>query len=115
MRDYSMDLAKIAAGIVVDVMGNELTATTRYSPDGNNVIIEFDRFTRQFTDGADREIGRTVIENGIDPLAFYVFEFLHFTVDFDHEVGTQFGIDFLDGALGKGAYCQAEDTECNNQ
>lgn len=44
MRDYSMDLAKIAAGIVVDVMGNELTATTRYSPDGNNVIIEFDGY-----------------------------------------------------------------------
>lgn len=44
MRDYSMDLAKIAAGIVVDIMGNELTATTRYSTDGNNIIMEFGNY-----------------------------------------------------------------------
>lgn len=44
MRDYSMDLAKIAANIVTDVMGSGLTAETRYSSDGNNIIMEFDGY-----------------------------------------------------------------------
>ena len=44
MRDYSMDLAKIAAGIVVDVMGGTLTVSTDYSSDGNNIIMEFDGY-----------------------------------------------------------------------
>ncbi len=44
MRDYSMDLAKIATSIVVDVLGTEITSTTRYSYDGNNIIMEFDGY-----------------------------------------------------------------------
>lgn len=44
MRDYSMDLAKIAANIVNDVMGSSMTVETRYSPDGNNIIMEFDGY-----------------------------------------------------------------------
>ncbi len=44
MRDYSMDLAKIAANIVTDVMGSGLTAEVRYSNDGNQVIMEFDGY-----------------------------------------------------------------------
>ncbi len=44
MRDYSMDLAKVAAAIVVDVMGSDLTATTHYSSDGNNIIMEFNGY-----------------------------------------------------------------------
>lgn len=44
MRDYSMDLAKIAANIVTDIMGFGLTAETRYSSDGNNIIMEFDGY-----------------------------------------------------------------------
>lgn len=41
MRDYSMDLAKIAAGIVVDVMGNTLESRVYYSEDGNYIIMEY--------------------------------------------------------------------------
>jgi len=41
MRDYSMDLAKIAANIVRDVMGCGLTAEVRYSSDQNHIIMEF--------------------------------------------------------------------------
>ncbi len=41
MKDYSMALAKIAANIIVDVMGNTLTAETYYSADGNDIITEF--------------------------------------------------------------------------
>lgn len=44
MRDYSMDLAKIAANIVTDVMGTGLTAETKYSSDGNNIIMEFNGY-----------------------------------------------------------------------
>lgn len=44
MRDYSMDLAKIASGIVIDVMGTGITANTMYSSDGNHIIIEFDGY-----------------------------------------------------------------------
>lgn len=44
MRDYSMDLAKIAAGIVIDVMGTNITANTRYSDDGNSVVMQFDNY-----------------------------------------------------------------------
>lgn len=44
MRDYSMDLARIAANIVTDVMGTGLTAETRYSSDGNNIIMEFNGY-----------------------------------------------------------------------
>ena len=44
MRDYSMDLAKIVASIIVDIIGNGITANTRYSSDGNNVIMEFDGY-----------------------------------------------------------------------
>lgn len=44
MRDYSMDLAMIAAGIVTDVLGQGLTAKTYYNPDGNNIIMEFNGY-----------------------------------------------------------------------
>jgi len=44
MRDYSMELARVAAGIVTDVMGPRLTAQTSYSSDGNNIIMEFDGY-----------------------------------------------------------------------
>lgn len=44
MRDYSIDLAKIAANIVTDVMGVGLTAVTKYSSDGNNIIMEFNGY-----------------------------------------------------------------------
>ena len=58
MRDYSMDLAKIAAGIVVDVMGNGITANTRYSSDGNNVIMEFDGYPLY----AQRQKGKVFVQ-----------------------------------------------------
>ena len=41
MRDYSMELAMVAAGVVTDVLGQSLTAKTSYSPDGNNIVVEF--------------------------------------------------------------------------
>lgn len=41
MRDYSMELARIASSIVTDVMGDGLTTQTYYSSDGNNIIMEF--------------------------------------------------------------------------
>ena len=44
MRDYSMELAQVAAGIVTDVMGSGLNTRTSYSTDGNNIIIEFDGY-----------------------------------------------------------------------
>lgn len=44
MRDYSMELSRVAAGIVTDVMGSGLTAQTYYSSDGNNIIMEFDGY-----------------------------------------------------------------------
>lgn len=44
MKDYSMDLTKLAASIVTDVMGGGLTAQTRYSQDGNSIIIEFNGY-----------------------------------------------------------------------
>jgi len=39
-----MDLAKIATNIVNDVLGFGMTADTRYSPDGNSIIMEFDGY-----------------------------------------------------------------------
>ena len=44
MRDYSMDLAKVATGIIVDVMGGGLSAESHYSSDGNYIIMEFDGY-----------------------------------------------------------------------
>lgn len=41
MRDYTMDLAKIAAGIVTDCLGSGLTSNTYYSTDGNSIVMEF--------------------------------------------------------------------------
>ncbi|MDY5002152.1 MAG: hypothetical protein SO122_06790 [Eubacteriales bacterium] len=43
MRDYSMELARIAAGIVADVMGDVKFSTT-YSSDSNSIIMEFDGY-----------------------------------------------------------------------
>ena len=44
MKDYTMDLAKIAAGIVTDCLGNSLKSKTYYSSDGNSIIMEFDGY-----------------------------------------------------------------------
>ena len=44
MRDYSLELAQIAAGIVGDVLGGTLTASTVCSADGNSIIMEFDGY-----------------------------------------------------------------------
>lgn len=44
MRDFSMELACVAAGIVNDVMGSGLSVQTTYSSDGNNIIMEFDGY-----------------------------------------------------------------------
>lgn len=44
MKDSSMDLAKIAAGIVSEVMGEGLTARTSCSADGNSILMEFDGY-----------------------------------------------------------------------
>ncbi len=44
MRDYSMELAQIAASIVTDVMGPGLAVQTSYSTDGNNIIMTFDGY-----------------------------------------------------------------------
>lgn len=44
MRDYTMDLTKIAASIVTDCLGSGLTSNTYYSPDGNSIIMEFNGY-----------------------------------------------------------------------
>lgn len=44
VKDHSLDLAQMAAGIVTDVMGSGLTARTLYSTDGNHIIMEFDGY-----------------------------------------------------------------------
>lgn len=44
VRDHSLDLAQMAAGIVTDVMGSGLTARALYSTDGNHIIMEFDGY-----------------------------------------------------------------------
>ena len=44
MRDHSLELAKIAAGIITDVMGGKLICRTDYSVDGNFIIMEFDGY-----------------------------------------------------------------------
>lgn len=44
MRDYSMELTKVAAGIVKDIMGSGITVQTYYSADGNNIIMEFNGY-----------------------------------------------------------------------
>ena len=41
MRDYTLDLTKITASIVVDCLGSGLTANTYYSTDGNSIVMEF--------------------------------------------------------------------------
>jgi hypothetical protein len=58
MRDYSMELARVAAGIVTDVMGSGLMAQTYYSPDGNNIIMEFDGYPLY----GSRETGKAYVE-----------------------------------------------------
>ena len=35
MKDYTMDLTKIAASIVIDCLGSGLTSNIYYSADGN--------------------------------------------------------------------------------
>lgn len=44
MTDYSMNLAKFVADIVIDIIGDGITANTKYSSDGNNIIMEFDGY-----------------------------------------------------------------------
>lgn len=44
MRDYTLDLTKIAASIVVDCLGSSLTVNTYYSEDGNSIVMEFDGY-----------------------------------------------------------------------
>ena len=44
MRDYTMDLTKIAASIVTDCLGAGLTSNTYYSADGNSIIMEFNGY-----------------------------------------------------------------------
>lgn len=39
-----MYLAKIASGIVAEVIDNGLTVNTAYSSDGNNIIMKFDGY-----------------------------------------------------------------------
>ena len=39
MRDYTMDLTNIAASIVNDCLGSNLTSKTYYSNDGNSIIM----------------------------------------------------------------------------
>lgn len=51
MRDYSLELAQIAAGIVGDVLGGTLTASTVCSADGNSIIMEFDGYPLYNTAG----------------------------------------------------------------
>lgn len=44
MRDYSMELAQIAAGIMTDVLGGKNPVKVSYSTDGNNIIFELDNY-----------------------------------------------------------------------
>ncbi len=44
MRDYTMDLTGIAAGIAAEIMGGSMTANTYYSADGNYAIMEFNGY-----------------------------------------------------------------------
>lgn len=44
MKDYTMDLTKIAASIVIDCLGSGLTSNIYYSADGNSIIMEFNGY-----------------------------------------------------------------------
>ena len=39
MKDYTMDLTKIAASIVIDCLGSGLTSNIYYSADGNSISM----------------------------------------------------------------------------
>lgn len=42
MRDYPLDLSRIATAIVADPLGTDIKTTTNYSSDGNSIVMEFE-------------------------------------------------------------------------
>lgn len=58
MKDYNLNLAEIAADIITDCLGKNLTSNTYYSVDGNSIIMEFSGYPLRGSD----EFGQVYVQ-----------------------------------------------------
>lgn len=58
MKDYNLNFAEIAADIITDCLGKNLTSNTYYSVDGNSIIMEFSGYPLRGSD----EIGQVYVQ-----------------------------------------------------